>query len=314
MKRGKVICIGDAVVDVLVAHLPPNFLEHDVTDVQSIQYETGGDAANEAVILSRLGHQSSLISMIGQDMLGDFVLSRMKENHVDTRFIIRPDQIQTTTSLVLIHENGERNFVANRGGNAYFKNEYVNLDALQNADVISIASFFTNQAFDDALPDILKQAKQIGAMTTGDMLYREGYTLEKAKDYLHYFDFVFPNYEEAAQVTQKKELGDIASEFQAHGVKNVIIKIGARGCYIQTASESFIVPAYQGATMVDSTGAGDNFAAGFIAALIEGKTIREAAAYANAAAAVSIQSIGALGLQNRQQVMDMMKNEWRQPL
>ena len=93
-----------------------------------------------------------------------------------------------------------------------------------------------------------------------------------------------------------------------YGIKNVVMKIGTRGCYIRNKDGVMIVPACKGITAVDTIGAGDNFASGFIAALLQGKDIKECAEYANCTAAIAVQHPGATsGVQNRQMVEDMLK-------
>ena len=75
----------------------------------------------------------------------------------------------------------------------------------------------------------------------------------------------------------------------------MVMKIGKRGCYIRNAEGAQIVPACKGVTAIDTIGAGDNFASGFITGLLEGKNIRDCAVYANCTAAVSVQYVGATG-------------------
>ena len=308
MKRGKVLCVGSSVVDVLVTYVATDLFDHDSNYVESIGCSTGGDAANEAVVLSRLGHESGLLAAIGTDLMGDFFLDTMEKNKVDTRFVFRNGEYPTTVSIVLVQPNGERNFIVSKGSNSHFKKEYIDFSAVRQMDAVSIASFFTNPELDEQIPLILRAAKEAGAVTTGDMIYRPGCTLDQARAYLPYFDFIFPNYDEAAQLTQKTELEDIAAVLLSCGVKNVVIKIGKRGCFIKNGKESLIVPTYRGAKVVDTTGAGDNFAAGFISGLLEGKSIPDAAAFANATASVAIESVGATGLSGREQVIAMMKS------
>ena len=87
------------------------------------------------------------------------------------------------------------------------------------------------------------------------------------------------------------------------GVRNVIIKIGKRGCFIKNQEEAFIVPAFADTQCLDTTGAGDNFASGFICGLLEGKGLKECAAFANCTASLSVESVGATtGVRNREQV------------
>ena len=131
-------------------------------------------------------------------------------------------------------------------------------------------------------------------------------TLESRAELLSLVDFIFPNYEEASSITGETSLDGIANAFLKYGVKNVVIKTGKDGCYIQNADEKLNIPAYKNTKLVDTTGAGDNFAAGFIYGLYKDLSIQECAAYANATAAVSIQYVGAGGIKNFKEVEDMM--------
>ena len=86
------------------------------------------------------------------------------------------------------------------------------------------------------------------------------------------------------------------------------MKIGKRGCYIRNADGAMIVPACKGVTAIDTIGAGDNFASGFISALLQGKNIHECGIYANCTAAVSVQYVGATtGVQNKALVDEMLE-------
>lgn len=92
------------------------------------------------------------------------------------------------------------------------------------------------------------------------------------------------------------------------GVKTVVIKTGKDGCFIKRGDMTMKVPAVAGITAIDTIGAGDNFASGFIAALLEGKNLRECARFANATAAISVLSVGATtGVKNRKLVEQLLE-------
>ena len=130
----------------------------------------------------------------------------------------------------------------------------------------------------------------------------DGETIEDVREALSYIDYFFPNYDEAAVLTGKTDIDEIADVLLTCGVKNVILKIGKRGCLVKNAKERFITPAYPKATVVDTTGAGDNFASGFLSFLMEGKKLREASQFANCAASLAIEKIGATaGITSREQ-------------
>lgn len=107
---------------------------------------------------------------------------------------------------------------------------------------------------------------------TADMIMpRLGETLDDIAGALQYVDYFFPNYDEACLMTGEKDEAKVADKLFSYGIKNVVMKIGTRGCYIRNKDGVMIVPACKGITAVDTIGAGDNFASGFIAALLQEK-------------------------------------------
>ena len=108
-------------------------------------------------------------------------------------------------------------------------------------------------------------------------------------------------------MTGEKEEDKVADKLYSYGVKNVVMKIGKRGCYIRNKEGVMIVPACKGITAIDTIGAGDNFASGFIAALLQGKNLKECGEYANCTAAIAVQHPGATsGVKNREMVEEML--------
>ena len=103
---------------------------------------------------------------------------------------------------------------------------------------------------------------------------------------------------------------------QMCGVQHVVIKTGKKGCFIKSQDGSVLeVPAMKGITAIDTIGAGDNFASGFITAILEGKSLKECAEFANVTASISVQSIGATtGVKNREQVEERLKEYYAQQM
>lgn len=305
-----VIIIGAAIVD-----LPLRPVSREVFDVVSypvdgISMTIGGDALNESTIITRLGHKVGLMSCIGVDVPGWFVINHCKANDIDTTYIKQdPDKV-TSINVGLVAEDGERTFITNRQGSLWkFCYEDLDISALKNAKILSFASIFNNPLFDNkALVSVFSKAKEEGMIICADMVSpRLNEKLEDIKEALSYVDYFFPNFEEACGLTGETEEEKVAEVLYGCGVKNVVMKIGKRGCYIRNAEGSMIVPACKGVTAIDTIGAGDNFASGFISALLEGKDLRDCAVYANCTAAVSVQYVGATGgVKDKQMVEDML--------
>lgn len=309
-KKLDVIIIGAAIVD-----LPLRPVSKEVFDVVSypvdgITMTIGGDALNESTIITRLGHRVGLMSCIGVDVPGWFVIDHCKSNNIDTTYIKQDPEKVTSINVGLVAADGERTFITNRQGSLWkFCYEDLNMSALKDARILSFASIFNNPLFDNkALVSVFSKAKEEGMIICADMVSPKlDEKLEDIREALGYIDYFFPNFEEACELTGETEEDRVADVIYNCGVKNVIMKIGKRGCYIRNAEGSMIVPACKGVTAIDTIGAGDNFASGFITALLEGKELRECAVYANCTAAVSVQYVGATGgVKNKQMVDDML--------
>jgi sugar/nucleoside kinase (ribokinase family) len=243
-------------------------------------------------------------------MWGDFIIKTGTENGIDMRHVLRRSDLPTTISLVLIRDDGERNFISCANGtNFHFMMECLDMDSIASAKVVSLASLYTAPEMDAGMLRAAKAASGAGAIVTADMLYSAGNTMDQQAEIFPYIDYIFPNYDEASGITGKTEPGDIAEVFLKYGVRNVVIKTGVNGCYVQNKREFFTVPTYKDVKRIDTTGAGDNFAAGFIFGLSRDCPLRECAAYANAAASVSIQYTGAKGAGSVRELEEMMTRE-----
>ena len=117
------------------------------------------------------------------------------------------------------------------------------------------------------------------------------------------FDYLFTNEDKTRIFTGKETLDDMVDCLLNYGVKHVVFKRDKNGCLIKTRSESMMVPTYK-VNLVDTAGAGDNFVAGFITALVDKKSLRDCGIFACAIPAVKIQEIGAnAGIRRKEQIL-----------
>jgi sugar/nucleoside kinase (ribokinase family) len=300
-----VICMGAAHTDLPLQPVSKNVFDIESYPVDRIALTTGGDAQNEAIIISRLGHKVALMSMVGDDIPGHFVLESCKKNRIDFQSIHVEKSIETSINVGLVTPGGERTFITNRNGSLWRMTiEHMDLNRLRSAKLLSYGSIFNAPRIDEpALVRIFKEARKHNLIICADMITpRLGETLQDIKEALSYLDYFFPNYDEACIMTGKKDLKEIADIFLGCGVKNVIIKNGRKGCYIKNHDGVMEIPTRQ-IQAIDTIGAGDNFVAGFITAILENKNLCECAVFANMTALVSVQTVGATtGVQRREQV------------
>lgn len=273
--------------------------------VDKIGLTTGGDAFNESIVLARLGKRTALIGHIGQDMLGDVIVRRCEEEGVDHSRLRRDPEAETRINVVVIGKNGQRHFIKTQSaGSASFRPEDIDYDFIKKAGAVSLASIFCSKLRNpETVMKILKTARENGVTTFADMVpMTEGETIEDIGDALPWLDYFLPNLEEAAMLTGLSDPEEMADSLLRRGIKNVVIKLGKEGCLFKNSVKRIKIPAFS-VNAVDTTGAGDNFAAGFISAVLDGMEPEDCCAFANAAAAVSTESFGAVGgVKNRRQI------------
>lgn len=304
--KNEVLVLGAAIVDIPLRPVTKNIFDIESYPVDRIAMTIGGDAINEATIITRLGHPTMLMGMVGNDVVGNFILEHCQRNGIDSSKIRVRDNVDTSINIGLVTEDGERTFVTNRNGSLWKMDiSDVDFSAFSEVKLLSFASIFNNPLLDGrVMVKIFQEAKKHNLIICADMVKsRLGEGLDEIREALSYVDYFFPNYDEACLMTGLKQVDDIANVFLACGVKNIVVKTGKSGCYIKNEKEHFQVPGYNKSNCIDTIGAGDNFASGFISAILEGKSLKDCGRFANAVASISVESVGATtGVQSRSQV------------
>ena len=294
----EVVLIGAAILDVVVPGAGPRVFEAGSLPCPGLTLRTGGDAMNEAVVLARLGRRARLVSRVGRDAAGDLVLGVCKEHGIDATSVVRAD-VDTGVNVVLVGKDGERSFLTNPEGSLRKIEPEDVFSAIEAADLgaaraVCFASVFAYPLLMPALEEIFRRVKEKGPLLLVDMTKRKnGETLRDIAPPLQYADYVFPNLEEAYLLTGTRDASEIARQFLECGVKNAVVKLGAEGCLVKSADMEAVVPAVPGVRAVDTTGAGDNFAAGFIDALLRGEGLVDCARWGNAVASLCVERVGA---------------------
>ena len=294
------VIIGAGIVDIPLSPVDRGVFDVRSQPLESIAMHLGGDAANEAAALSRLGHRAALVSLVGRDGAGDFVRGALERHGVDTRWIVRRDRLDTGINIVLVRPDGERSFITNKNGSLRRLSLQDILPALEDpafakARICCLASLFVSPML--SLSDteaLLGRVKAMGLTVCADTTRpKNGETVQALGGILSKLDYFFPNLAEAAAITGQSDPDAIADALLGTGVRHVILKLGGKGCLAADAHRRAIVPGFAVSRCVDTTGAGDTFAAGFISALLEGGDMASCARYANAAASICVENVGA---------------------
>lgn len=304
----EIICIGQAVIDCITRGKEENPHKKNVYRAEKITLNTGGDALNESVILTKLGHRVKLVCGVGSDTAGNLILHEMERYGIDVSDVSQSASLTTPIANLMVNADGSR--ISINSGATMLTGYEPSESVIKGAKIVSLASLF--RAPLDNVETILRlarAAKKEGAILCADTkmpTYRQ-LSLSDMKEILPLIDYIFPNENEGAYYTGEQEYMAMAEYFQNLGVKNVIIKTGEKGCTVCGEKERFLLPAYP-VDAVDTTGGGDNFVAGFISALLHGKTVRECCEYGTACAAIAVQSMGATsGIKNREMVEHFLR-------
>ena len=158
-----VVCVGAAIVDIPLQPVSKNIFDCESYPLEQISMTIGGDAINEATVLSRLGHKVGLVSMVGHDAVGNFILEHCEKNGINTEGMKVRDGIDTSINIGLVTADGERTFVSNRNGSLWKESiEDIDIENTTRARVLSYGSFFNNPRLDNrALVEIFDKAKEL---------------------------------------------------------------------------------------------------------------------------------------------------------
>ena len=300
------IIIGAAILDVLAHPINTVVFENDSYPAEHVVMQTGGDALNEATVLSSLNASVRFVTKVGKDSAAEYIIQHCQSRGINTDFVLTDPSIDTGINIVLIDEKGERNFITSSNGSLrkLYPSDISN-KALKQGKILCFASIFVAPAFDNQqMSQLFRRAKEQNLILCADMTKRKNQeTISDLRECLSYLDYIFPNYEEASLLTGLTNFDEIADAFLDCGVKHVVIKAGKKGCFIKTDTERFWVSAYQNANCIDTTGAGDTFTACFLYGLNQGMSLEECGKFANAGASICVEHIGATGaIKNIEQI------------
>lgn len=294
-KKIDVLCAGLALVNFPIHPVDEDVFKNDVNMVSPITLLPGGDAANQAVVISRLGGRTALLSAIGRDGFGTMLLHMLEEagRDLDVSHVAVEENNTTGVAAMLIRPDGQRNFCINRGSLLEFGLKHIDMELLKQTKIVSIGGLMSLPGFDgEGTEEFFRRAKQAGAVTVADTkkdLWKIG--LEGIRGTLHYTDYFFPSLEEARTISGESMVEKMAEIFLDCGALHVGIKLGEDGCYFRDRTQEFYLPAYA-CEAVDTTGAGDNFMSGFITGLFHGWDAKECCRFAGAAGAICASALG----------------------
>ena len=290
----EVCCLGILVADAVgspIDGVPP---KGRLKLFDRMELHIGGCAANSGIALAKLGVGTSVVGKIGGDAFGRFITETLERSGVDASGVVVDAEASTSFTFIMVGSDGQRRFVHTMGANATLCEDDVNMDLVRQAKILHVAGTMVMPTFDgEQTAHVLQQARAAGVRTSMDTVFND-----RLEDYLPvigpclpHLDMFLPSIEEAERVAGTSEPGEIVRRLHDRGCGVVVVKLGEEGSYVFGNGEEALVPPYR-VRVVDTSGAGDCFVAGFLAGQLRGWPLVESARFGNAVAAHCIQALG----------------------
>jgi sugar/nucleoside kinase (ribokinase family) len=258
--------------------------------VDEIRITAAGSAGGTALVLAKLGANVRSAGAIGTDPLGDMLIGLLERDRVDTSLLVRREGVQTSASVLPIRPDGSRPAFHVVGANAHYGPGDVDWGALEDVSHLHLGA--PEFMGGEAAAAILRAARDRGIVTSADVL-APGDTgiLEWIAPALPHLDYLLPNDEQAIGFTGEPDLEAACRALVTRGAGCVAATCGADGALLVDADTVERVPAFE-VDVVDTTGCGDAFSAGFLRGLALGRDRGDAAELGCAAAALVAQGLG----------------------
>jgi fructokinase len=257
-----ILCIGEALID-MVCTDKDSPLSHGT----HFQAKPGGAPANVAAFIGVLGGETALAAKIGNDAFGDKLIHTLESFGVSTRWISRSNEYFTTMAFVSLMQNGERDFIFNRGADGMLTTEELDTIPLQDTSIIHFgsATAFLAGPLQTAYRHMLQKTLAQNKIVSFDPNYRQllfpanqESFVAQSQHFLSNCHFCKCSEEEALMLTGKAIIAEAAALLMARSNAVITVTLGSRGSLLCLNGEIFDIPAIP-TTCIDSTGAGDAF-------------------------------------------------------
>ena len=301
-----VLSLGIYVVDVLGRPIDQFPEKGKLALFDELEIHAGGCANNTAIALARLGIPAGAMGKIGTDVFGNLLLQTLTDNGVNTVGMQQDANASTSFTFVAIASDGERTFYHYIGANGELCEADLDWELIKTVKILHIAGALVMPSFDGApMANVLRKAKTLGITTSLDTAYdATGKWMETLEPCLPYIDIFMPSIVEAQYLTGLSEYREITQFLRNnYNIYTIAIKMGENGSYVSTPEAEHFAPAYP-VNVVDATGAGDAYAAGFLAGTIMDWDLKATAELASATGAACVTAIGATaGIQNLEETL-----------
>ena len=268
-----VICIGAALVDI-IAQVVRHPFDDDEVFVSDLSILSGGAAANTAYACAKIGLSTAFIGKLGEkDTFSEKIINDFKEVSVDTRFIKYSRDHKTGSAYVALNQKGERRIYAYSGAANYLSKKDISEKVLKNTKIIFLSSLRNLEPLQTAA-EIGKSINIPVILNPGMLIVDQGFN--KIKGLLEKIDVLILSQREYRTLLKIKEnelnedlIVKYSRELFPLGIRVIIITLGEKGSFFITKKGNGLIPSLKLNIIIDTTGAGDAFSAGFMYGLVQ---------------------------------------------
>jgi len=260
--------------------------------IDEIRLTVAGTAGGTIVDCAKLGMNALAVGAVGEDEKGRFVLSTLEGFGISTHAMQRHPGVHTAASILAVRPNGERPCLHVRGASDALLITPEEYPSVLDARFVHMGGNGLLGKMDgEPTRALLAAAKAANRITTFDLIFATAPLMGKLKAAMPYVDYFVPSIEEATALCGHTDPRDAAKYFHDLGVMTCVLTMGGDGCYVSSGDARFFLPAHD-IRVVDTTGCGDAFTGGLIAALHRGWDIEQAARFGSTCGALVAGGLG----------------------
>ena len=288
-----VLCIGILVADLFTPPLPRLPAAGELLRIDDFLLTTGGCAANAGVDLAKLGAKVTVVGKVGNDVYADFIRKDLDGKGVDVSGIRVSKSMPTSRTVILPVVGEDRRYIHAVGANADLRADDISLGLVARSRVLYVGGYLLFPGVDQAsLVELFHFARQRGVKTVLDVAgVQPEHGLPLLTDLLPLTDAFLPNQDEARLLTGEADPARQAQLFLDCGAGTVVVTMGGDGAIAKTRNQSLRAAAYA-VDVVDPSGGGDAFDAGFITGMLAGWDLRRSIEFASAIGASACTQLG----------------------
>ena len=289
----KVGCAGILVADIFCGPISELPREGELTAVDEMPLRPGGCAANVAIDLAKQDVEVEVLGCLGADSDAQMLRASLESSGVACDRLVQTSDYATSKTVVLLIEGQDRRFIHLFGANQAFTVDHIDRQWLKNLAVFYLGGLFAMPKVDpEELRDLLHFCRQHDVASVVDVVVSQDFSGQKQlENLLPYVDYFVPNDHEAGQITGQVDPIDQLRALQDWGAKAVIITKGGDGVVASEGNTYWECGTYDVAVR-DPSGAGDAFASGIIAGVLQQWTLPQILPYASVIGASSVRAVG----------------------